>query len=313
MHIGYLISAHTDPQQLKRLVDAINSDRACFFIHIDRKVSIEQFTSVIKGGNIRFIQDRKDVRWGTIIETDYQMALIRAAAASRMNFDKLFFLSGMDYPLWSTRRIEEWVDSVGGKEVLYGINMNTCSICGQQRELYATPRPFFSWKWLGNKGNQRLGILCRKLKKAVGLRKPLAFAVDGQPWNLYKGSAWCCISGEMASDILKVYDTVPAVKRYFTDSFGPAETVIPTIAFNNRQWASKCTLVEGAYPGLAALTPLHFIDYNPVIKVMDEADYGRLVDSGRMFARKLVSGKSDKLVEMLDEHRRKEEERYGSR
>ena len=36
---------------------------------------------------------------------------------------------------------------------------------------------------------------------------------------------------------------------------------------------------------------------------MDEADYDVLMNSGRMFTRKLVSGKSDKLVKMLEEYR----------
>ncbi|MBQ2458978.1 MAG: conjugal transfer protein, partial [Bacteroidaceae bacterium] len=73
-----------------------------------------------------------------------------------------------------------------------------------------------------------------------------------------------------------------------------------TIALNSRKFKSRCILTEGEYPGLAALTPLHFIDYNPVIKVMDETDYPRLMESGKMFCRKVISGKSDELVRLLE-------------
>ncbi|MDE5739945.1 MAG: conjugal transfer protein, partial [Bacteroidaceae bacterium] len=90
-----------------------------------------------------------------------------------------------------------------------------------------------------------------------------------------------------------------AIRRYFVDSFGQAETLIQTIAFNSPQWASRCLLHQGEYPGLVALTPLHYIVYDPVIKVMDETDYDTLMDSGKMFARKLLSGKSDQLVKRL--------------
>ena len=96
-----------------------------------------------------------------------------------------------------------------------------------------------------------------------------------------------------------MYMQKPEIRRYFVDSFGQAETVIQTIAFNSPKWAEKCMFVDGKYPGLAALTPLHYIVYEPVIKVMDETDYEALMASGRMFARKFISGKSDKLVEKL--------------
>jgi hypothetical protein len=81
--------------------------------------------------------------------------------------------------------------------------------------------------------------------------------------------------------------------------------MIQTIAFNTPQWAAKCLLWEGEYPGLAALTPLHFIIYDPIIKIMDESDYDTLINSGKMFTRKLVSGKSDRLVKLLHQDSQK--------
>lgn len=295
---AYLISAHTDAPQLKRLIEALHAD-AHFFIHIDKKSDIIPFTSIIQGDNIHFLQDRIDVRWGTILEVEYQMLLIKAAIDYPEHFDRIFFLSGMDYPLWSNDRITEWLESQGDKEILCGMNMNTPHINAQQRQLYRLSRPFFDFSGLSNKANQRLSIICRKLKGALGMRKPLSFMVEGREWNLCKGSAWWCISEALAAYIYNMYKGKPEIRRYFVDSFGQAETIIQTIAFNAPQWASKCMILEGEYPGLAALTPLHFIIYEPVIKVMDEGDYDMLMDSGRMFTRKLVSGKSDKLVERI--------------
>ena len=299
MNIAYLISAHTDAPQLKRLVEALHSD-AHFFIHIDKKSDIAPFMSLVQGERVHFLQDRVDVRWGTILEVDYQMALIKAALDEPVVFDRIFFLSGMDYPLWSNEHITQWLEAQGDKEILCGINMDTDVKNPQQRELYQLSRPFFSWGMLGNKGNQRLSILCRKVKRVLGMKKPLSFGVESQMWSLYKGSAWWCISEGLASYIYKMYQEKPEIRRYFVDSFGQAETVIQTIAFNSPAWAPKCMRYRGDYPGLAALTPLHFIIYEPVIKVMDETDLETLRASGRMFTRKLLSGKSDQLVKLLD-------------
>lgn len=298
MNIAYLISAHTDAPQLKRLIEALHPD-AHFFVHIDKKSDMTPFTTLIRQENVHFLSDRINVRWGTILEVDYQMALIKAAIDFPVPFDRIFFLSGMDYPLWSNERITAWLAEQSGKELLCGICMDTDAINPQQRNLYQWSRPFFHFGALNNRWNQRLSILCRKTKVLLGMRKKLHFAVDGRTWHLYKGSAWWCISQDLASYIYNMYVCKQEIRRYFVDSFGQAETIIQTIAFNTPEWASKCLLVKGAYPGLAALTPLHFIIYEPVIKVMDETNYDTLVASGRMFTRKLISGKSDKLVERL--------------
>ncbi|MBQ6965186.1 MAG: conjugal transfer protein [Bacteroidaceae bacterium] len=300
MNIAYLISAHTDAPQLKRLVEALHPD-AHFFVHIDKKSDIAPFTSLLQRDNVHFLSDRVDVRWGTILEVEYQMALMKAAIDFPVRFDRIFFLSGMDYPLWSNEHITSWLKAQGEKEILCGICMDTDVTNSQQRELYQFSRPFFQIGGLSNKGNQRLSILCRKVKRALGMKKSLSFGVEGKKWSLYKGSAWWCISQDLASYIYIMYREKPEIRRYFVDSFGQAETVIQTIAFNSPAWASKCLRYRGEYPGLATLTPLHFIIYEPVIKVMDETDYDTLMASGRMFTRKLVSGKSDRLVERLED------------
>lgn len=306
--LAYLISAHTDAPQLARLIRALHDD-AHFFVHIDRKSDIGQFVSLIDDERVHFLEQRVDVRWGTILEVEYQMRLVKAALDWPLAFDRLIFLSGMDYPLWSNDRITSWLQEQGDREILCGIRMDTDLINSKQHEQYAVRRPFFDFKALGNKGNQRLSILCRRVMKVLGIRKSLSFEVgniEGLPpltadgrMSLYKGSAWWCISEGLATYIYKVYTEVPEVRRYFVDSFGQAETVAQTIAFNSPVWASRCMLVEGEYPGLAALTPLHFIVYEPVIKVMEASDYDMLMASGRMFTRKLQSGKSDELVERI--------------
>lgn len=310
MNIAYLISAHTDAPQMERLIGALHPE-AEYFVHIDKKSDITPFKALIKAPNVHFIENRIDVRWGTIIEVEYQIALIEAAVSHPRYFDRIFFLSGMDYPLWSNDKITQWLKSMGDKEILQGINMNTDYIQGQQRQLYTHSRPLF--RLFNNKWNQRLSILCRKALAMLGYRKRMHFKVDGQEWDLYKGSAWWCISEELAAFVLQTYRQHKEIYKYFRDSFGQAETLIQTIAFNSSQWASRCMLTEGKYPGLDALTPLHYIVYDPVIKVMTEEDLPAMMESGKMFARKFRSGESlqnshneasDKVIEKINQLRK---------
>ena len=300
MNLAYLISAHTDAPQLARLISALHPD-ADFFVHIDKKSDIRPFKEAISAKNVHFIENRIDVRWGTLIEVEYQIELIKAAVLWPRHFDRIFFLSGMDYPLWSNERITQWLEEQGDREILQGICMNTDFIQGQQRKLYTRSRPLF--RIFDNKWNQRASILCRKMLDGIGYRKRLSFKTNGEQWNLYKGSAWWCIKEELARYVLLSYTGREGIEDYFRDSFGQAETVIQTIAFNSPEWVPKCILTQGAYPGLDALTPLHYIVYEPVIKVMQAEDFPALMQSGKMFARKFQSGTSEEVIRLIDEQR----------
>ena len=50
-----------------------------------------------------------------------------------------------------------------------------------------------------------------------------------------------------------------------------------------------------------SLSPVTFFKYNDSIKVLNEEDYEDVVNSGRLFARKIIKGKSDRLIAMLDQ------------
>lgn len=296
MNIAYLISAHTDAQQLKRLIEALHPD-AEFFVHIDKKSDIRPFREAISAENIHFIERRVDIRWATFRQVDYQMVLLEAAISHPRHFDHIFALSGLDYPIWSNERITEWLEQQGKREILQGYNMNTPLLTPLQRKQYTEYRPLITL--FGNYWDGKLSILLRRLSSALGIHRKLYLTVDGKKWDLYKGSSWWCISEDLARYVVDTYRRHPEIRRYFLHSFGPDECLIQTIAFNSPLWAPRCILSEGEYPGLDALTPLHYIVYEPVIQVMEAKDLPAILASGRMFARKFRTGPSDALIASL--------------
>lgn len=44
MEIAYLISAHKDSAQFKRMVKTLDNEYAHFFVHVDAKAEQERFT-----------------------------------------------------------------------------------------------------------------------------------------------------------------------------------------------------------------------------------------------------------------------------
>lgn len=65
MDFCYAVQAHKNPEQLKRLIDRLDSPNSYFYIHIDLKSDIDKFIKIIGEGreNIYFVEDRLDCIW----------------------------------------------------------------------------------------------------------------------------------------------------------------------------------------------------------------------------------------------------------
>lgn len=296
MRIAFLIPAYTDPNHLKRLIEALPDD-SMIYVHIDLKSNIKSFTDMITDKRVHFIKHRCKVAWGAITQVEYQMELIRAALTDNGSFDYLAIVSGQDYPLWSKYAITSYFEDMNGREIICG---NDLSWQKEAARMYREYR-FFSDK-LYKKGSigSIFRVALRRSLSVVGIKKPLIFKAGGKNYKLYKGSDWWAITRDMACFVLNEWDTNKELVNYFKSSAIPSETFVQTIVFNSTEYKDRCILIEGPYPGLDKLTPLTYIYYHPLIKILDENDYDILRKSGKMFARKFVTGKSDKLISMIE-------------
>lgn len=297
MKIAFLISAHTDPSHLSALVKALpeNSD---FYVHVDAKVELAPFERLLRQPNVHFVKRRFDVVWGSWVEAAYQMELVRAALESGVAYDRLATLSGLDYPLWSNKKMLAFFERHPDVEYIQGVCMEGQ---GAAARLYEDYRIWNGCPWKKGSLKSKLRVALRRLIRLSGIRKPLSFSVRGKRYALYKGAAWWAVTPRLAARFLAAWSDV-AFRNYFMTSFCSAETFAQTVAFNS-EMASRCLLAKGKYESLTALTPLTYIDYDPEIKILTADDFDALMRSGKMFCRKTVSGKSDALLAMIDKSR----------
>ncbi len=299
MKIAYLISAHNDPAHLQRLVKALQPN-AEFFIHIDAKADIGPFRERLRGPNIHFTDRRADIGWGNITQVRYQRILLEAYFRTGIPCDRLLTLSGLDYPLWSNAAIDRFLEQGGEREWIQGIDMTRQTAAVTQG--YSLYRPLAEWKIGWPRLEAKLRILARKLIAATGIRKPLTFKAGDRTYRLHKGSSWWCITPALGRYLLDELNRHPEIERYFSTSFGPDETLWQTLTFHS-PFADKALLTTTPYTSLADLTPLHYIYYHPVIKILTAEDWTTLRRSGKMFCRKTVSGTSDTLLDRIDRER----------
>lgn len=103
--------------------------------------------------------------------------------------------------------------------------------------------------------------------------------------------------------VLEEMNNNVALMKYFKTAYAPDELLIPTIVYNSHFVNNAVPNVKGL--DFQLLTPLHYLKYEDYVWSWDEKAYNDIVKSGKMFVRKLVSGKSERLIEMLEERKMK--------
>lgn len=95
--IAILIIAHNRPKQLLRLIESLDIDRFDFFIHIDGKTEISQFSDLMKLDNVIFLKKRVRTFLDDFSLVEATMNLLEEALSR--NYVYYCLLSGQDYPI----------------------------------------------------------------------------------------------------------------------------------------------------------------------------------------------------------------------
>lgn len=297
MKLAFLISAQKDARHLRDLVDSLPQD-AEYYIHIDRKRDLLHFKKTLDRQNVHFISHRVNVIATSLNEVEVQIALISAALEDG-SYDRLISLDGLDYPVWSNSRIEEFFKEADDKEILEGIAMP-----GQGRAAYKYTdfQLLADHHWRGGTWKNRVRTLARRVLAGSHVHKTLRIHCPNKTYTLYIGGTSWAITPQLAQKVVDEWYQNDHLKKYFTTSYRPLETFIPTVAFNS-EFASKCILAKGRYEGVSKLLPLTFVGGRSA-KVLTEDDLAIVKNSDKMFCRQIVTGYSDGLKSLIDASRK---------
>lgn len=297
--IAYILTAYQDPEQLRRLVDALD-EHADFFIHVDAKVDIGPFSEKFAGrSNVRFTEHRYLIQWGGYDQVRSQTELLRCALATGEDYLRIVCLSGTDYPTWSNAAIRSEFESHPGREEIIGLNLETCDSPSQKDKvsIYHFGRNLP----IANPAIRRIfSGTSRWVMRRLPFRKPVRARIGGIPGPVHFGSDYWALGRACAEHVHGVLSSDPGFARYFKTAFAPSELCVQTIVFNS-PYRDRAILKPGpAYKGLWELTPLHHIRYGKQIAVMGPADIDEIAGKPKMFVRKLSSRSSGDLYDLLE-------------
>lgn len=122
MKYAFLILAHTDPQQLTRLVQALNDDRFDIYIHLDSKAEWNSYQEALRAApcsTVVFLEKRHDIRWGGITMVSAMIDLYRHASQNGY-YERYTMLSGLDFPLLTADGLAQYFASNANRELIMG-------------------------------------------------------------------------------------------------------------------------------------------------------------------------------------------------
>ncbi|GAB3255370.1 beta-1,6-N-acetylglucosaminyltransferase [Larkinella harenae] len=276
MKLAHLILAHAQPDQLDRLLGALQHPDADFYIHIDQKTDSEPFRKLQKYPNVYFIRKREKVYWGAYSIVQATLNGFEEIVASGISYGYVNLLSGQDYPLKSPDMIHEFLEKQSGAQF-----MEYLSVENEWHE--AIPRV------------KKYHLINYNIPGKYALEKILNTVLPDRkaPENLiFVGrSQWFTITLEAVKYILLYLKAHPGVRQFFTLTWGVDELIFQTLLYNS--------------PFKTALrnNNLRYIDWSEgkaSPKTLTLADEAALRTSGKLFARKFNADTDAAILDVLD-------------
>ena len=303
MKIAYILLAHNNPSQLKRLVDSLKNT-GDFYIHIDKKSDIRPFKQVFEGmESVHLLEKRVKVSWaGWSMVVGYMLAL-QAALENEKNYERFVMLTGQDYPLMSNEEIIKTFEDNRDVEYIMAYNIVTSSVPTDKNKIlkrWYLDNPFRS-RFL-----QRAykGIMYRVVTRPFS-GKELRVPLNGKLVDPYFGQMLSAFTRKGAELLMDTYLHDKKYNKKMKTVFAAVEIYWQTLFFNSE--LRQNTVQHGEEHEITehfGWAPLHYHHYYVDTSVFTEEDFDELKDCGYMFCRKMVVGKSEGLMDKIDEMRR---------
>lgn len=245
------------------------------------------FYDVLKHATLH-ITPRLNITWGGDSQISCEMLLLRQAVPSHCDYYHL--LSGADLPLHSMDFIDSFFTAQQGKEFLH-FSEEADSISSATRERISLYHPLQNH--LGaHRFSKATGRCCDVLQRALHIDRLRSH----RGLVLGKGANWFSITNDFAKYVVENWS---AWNPIFSSSFCADEMFLQTIALNS-PFADHIYHRE-ADDDYGAI--MRFIDWKRGTPyVFRKADYGELINSPMLFARKFDERIDSEIIDMITDH-----------
>ena len=299
MKIAYLILAHKEPAQLRRLTDRLVGS-GDVYIHLDQKTDFKAFCDRFGAHPRVYISQRFKVWWAGFSMIKAYMHLFEAAYSAPEGYDRFVLMTGQDYPLMTSEEIVVEFEKNPETEYVMAYNLATSTVPTDKNKVlkrWYLDVPVFSsalWAKLWH------GISYRVLTKPWTGRR-LSVPLGGKMVDPYFGQMLSSFTRQGVELLLRTYKTDKAFNRKMKRVFAQVELYWQTVIFNSN--LREKTVQGGKEHEITehfGWAPHHYHNYDVDTSVYTEEDFEQLKNCGYMFCRKVVPGVSDGLMDKID-------------
>ncbi|MDQ3997000.1 MAG: beta-1,6-N-acetylglucosaminyltransferase [Gemmatimonadota bacterium] len=273
MRVAYVILAHRLPEQLVRLVRRLNTPRALFLIHINRR-SDDAVCRTARAGlaeldNAVFLR-RHRLYWGSFGHVRATIEGLDELHRRSAQFDYVALLTGQDYPIKPVSVIERKLADSGGASFMAYDRLPGGWTDGMERITH--------WH------SRRIGVPRGwHLRLPIGRRFP-------QRLVPYGGSSYWWLSREAVEYVRRFVFEHPDYYRFFKHVDVPDEIFFHTILMNS---PLRDSVVNDE---------LRYVDWtrDPMPAIFGAGDLELLRRSPKLLARKFDSTHDEEILDLID-------------
>lgn len=277
MKIALLIHAHTNPDQLARLVSRLIHKDVDIYINIDAKSDIELFKNNIE--NVHFLNNRVEVVWGRFSQLQQILNSFEEIVNTKIPYSHIVFISGLDYPIVPMSQIVDFLHNNQGKSYIDYFKLGSDDWSNLMK------KRFEYWFFLPERDIRNNRII-KKILQKLGFKRKYPFN------DAYYGSCWFTLSIEAVKYLLDYTERNPKVIDFFKYAGCSDELYIQSVLLNS---PLNKDMVNEIY---------RFFDWGDKgksPKILASDDFSKIASSNAWFARKLDINIDTQLMDKLDQ------------
>lgn len=282
MKHAYLIMAHKEPYNLRKLLELLDDENNDIFIHIDIKSTILHKEEIMKWcskSKICFVQ-QTNVQWAAYSGIKCEIILLEEAVKG--NYDYYHLLSGQDLPLVSQKNIHRFFEENKGKEFVSLYDRK--DLDWRIQALYERVC-YWHMKELGDRFSSAFMKKVVEIFSKVWLKvqKLLHIKRDIKIEEVVFGKNWFSITNEFAHYVLEQKKEIEKVFKYTA---------------SGDEMFLQYLLVKSPYKDNNYITDkdssMRYVDWTRSVNkanphIWEAGEFNELINCGYLFARKFDS------------------------
>jgi len=229
LKVAYIMLCHKNPVQINRLINSLQYQGCDFYIHIDKKSSIEK--ELVSSSNIFILEKSKrlDIKWGGISMIHATLNLIKEVLESNRDYDYIWLISGQDYPIKDKYSILKYLEANKTSNFLHVIEDKKTIEKFLKRVYFYYPEWIVQDSLYAKWSRRIYSFLIRnKITHKILKRNNIL------NYDFYFGSQWWVLTYEAVEYIYNMLESKPEVLYFFENSLIPDEMFFQTILMNSK-------------------------------------------------------------------------------